>query len=151
MYLHHDSDLIWFDRDLVTSRSNECRRLIRELPAEPSPDQVFKLAEQYVGRFALDFEYEEWAAPYRDWLHASFLEVVERAVTSDIETGHFERGIRLARRVLDIDPGAEQVEVSLLRLYRASGAHAAAAEQYGHYAAVMRDQLGIEPPALETL
>ena len=150
-YLHHDSDLIWFDRDLVTSRSNECRRLIKALPPVPSPDQVFELTEQYAGRFALDFEYEEWAAPYRDWLHASFLEVVERAVTSDIETGHFERGIRLARRVLDIDPGAEQVEVSLLRLYRASGAHAAAAEQYGHYAALVREQLGIDPPPLETL
>ena len=59
------------------------------------------------GRFALDFEYEEWAAPYRDWLHASYLEVVERAVASDLETGHFDRGIRLARRVLDVDPGAE--------------------------------------------
>jgi DNA-binding SARP family transcriptional activator len=150
-YLHHDSDLIWFDRDLVTSRSNECRRLIKELPPLPSPDQVLKLTERYMGRFALDFEYEAWATPYRDWLHASFLEVVERAVTGDIETGHFERGIRLARRVLDIDPGAEQVEVSLLRLYRASGAHAAAAEQYGHYSAVIRDQLGVDPPPLESL
>jgi DNA-binding SARP family transcriptional activator len=53
--------------------------------------------------------------------------------------------------VLDIDPTAEQVEVSLLRLYRASGAHAAAAEQYSHYASVIRDQLGLDPPALETL
>jgi DNA-binding SARP family transcriptional activator len=150
-YLHHDSDLIWFDRELVTSRSNECRRLIKALPSTPSPDQVFALAEQYAGRFALDFDYEEWATPYRDWLHASFLDVVERAVTNDIETGHFDRGIRLARRVLDVDPNAEQVELSLLRLYRASGAHAAAAEQYGHYAAVVRDQLGIEPPALESL
>ena len=117
----------------------------------PAPDQCRSWSSTYAGRFALDFEYEEWAAPYRDWLHASFLEIVERAVTSDIETGHFERGIRLARRVLDVDPGAEQVEVSLLRLYRASGAHAAAAEQYGHYAAIMRDQLGIEPPPLESL
>jgi DNA-binding SARP family transcriptional activator len=89
--------------------------------------------------------------PYRDRLHASFLEVVERALMGDIETGQFDRGIRVARRALDIDPTAEQVEVSLLRLYRASGAHAAAAEQYGHYAAVMRDQLGIEPPPLESL
>jgi DNA-binding SARP family transcriptional activator len=150
-YLHHDSDLIWLDRDLVSSRSNECRRLLRALPPRPSPDQVSELIEAYSGRFALDFEYDEWAAPYRDWLHASFLEVVERALANDIETGHYERGIRVARRVLDVDPGAEQVEVFLLRLYRASGAHAAAAEQYGHYAAVMRDQLGIEPPPLDSL
>jgi DNA-binding SARP family transcriptional activator len=53
--------------------------------------------------------------------------------------------------VLDIDPSAESVEISLLRLYRASGAHAAAAEQYAHYATAMREQLGVEPPPLESL
>jgi DNA-binding SARP family transcriptional activator len=150
-YVHHDSELIWLDRELVTSRSNDCRNLILALPDVPTPDQVSQLIAAYEGRFALDFEYEEWSNPYRDWLHASFLEVVERALTADIETGHFERGIRLARRVLDIDPGAEQVELSLLRLYRASGAHAAAAEQYGHYAGVLRDELGVEPPPLDSL
>jgi DNA-binding SARP family transcriptional activator len=150
-YLHHDSDLIWLDTDLVGSRSHVCRRLIRDLPPAPAPEQVAELVNEYRGRFALDFEYEEWAAHYRDWLHASYLEIVERAVVSDLETGHFGRGIALARRVLEIDPTAESVEVSLLRLYRASGAHAAAAEQYGHYASQVREQLGVEPPALEDL
>lgn len=150
-YVHHDSDVIWLDAGLVMSRSNACRTLIRNLPSEPSPDDVQRLEDMYEGRFALDFEYEEWAAPYRDWLHASFLEIIERAVGRDLETGHHQRGIRLARRALDVDPMAEQVEVSLLRLYRASGAHAAAAEQYGHYAASIREQLGVEPPPLESL
>jgi DNA-binding SARP family transcriptional activator len=150
-YLHHDSDLMWLDPELVGSRSNECRRLIKAMPATPTSEQVSSLAELYRGRFALDFEYEEWTSSYRDWLHASFLEIVERAVTSDLETGHYQRGIHLARRVLDIDNGADRVEMTLLRLYRASGAYSAAAEQYGHYAAAMRDQLGIEPPPLESL
>jgi len=150
-YLHHDSDLIWLDSELIASRSNECRELIKSFPEAPSPDQVFALVDLYRGRFALDFEYEEWASPYRDWLHASYLEGVERAVRADLESGHFDRGITLARRVLDVDPNAEHVEVCLLRLYRASGAHAAAAEQYGHYASLMREQLGIEPPPLDSL
>ena len=60
-------------------------------------------------------------------------------------------GSHLARRVLDIDNAADRVEMTLLRLYRASGAYSAAAEQYGHYASAMRDQLGIEPPPLESL
>jgi DNA-binding SARP family transcriptional activator len=150
-YLHHYSDLIWLDQELVDSRSNTCRRLIKALPPVPSSDQVAELAIQYEGRFALDFEYEDWAAPYRDWLHASFLEVVERAVMSDLESGHYHRGITLARRVIDIDPTADRVEVSLLRLYRASGAHSAAAEQYSHYVSALRDQLGIEAPPLESL
>jgi DNA-binding SARP family transcriptional activator/tetratricopeptide (TPR) repeat protein len=150
-YLHHDSDLLWLDQGLLSSRSGLCQALITSMPRSPTPDQVARLVDAYEGRFALDFEYEEWAAPFRDWLHASYLEIVERAVTADIETGHFDRGIGLARRALRVDPTADNIEVSLLRLYRASGAHAAAAEQYSHYASSVREQLGVEPPALESL
>ena len=99
----------------------------------------------------MDFAYEEWAAAYRESLHASYLEVIERAVADDTKTGHFDRAILLARRAVEVDPDAEGIEVSLLRLYRLSGAHAAAAEQYGHYASVLRDQLGLEPPPLDSL
>jgi DNA-binding SARP family transcriptional activator len=50
-----------------------------------------------------------------------------------------------------VDGTAEQIEASLLRLYRVSGAHAAAAEQYAHYATYMREELGVEPPSLDAL
>jgi two-component SAPR family response regulator len=79
------------------------------------------------------------------------LEVVERSVADDFRAGHFDRGIAVARRALDIDSTAENLEVSLLRLYKATGAHAAAAEQYAHYSSVLRHELGIEPPTLESL
>ena len=57
--------------------------------AAGSPDarRCRRLVGAYTGRFALDFEYEEWAAPYRDWLHASYLEIVERAVTTISKLG----------------------------------------------------------------
>ena len=150
-YVHHDSDVIWLDPELVSSRSVECRRLIHDFPVRPSPDDVERISLMYRGRFALDFEYEEWAGGYRDSLHAAYLEVVERSVLDDFSMGHYDRGIRIARRALEVDDAAEQIEVSLLRLYRVSGAHAAAAEQYEHYATLMREELGIEPPALESL
>lgn len=150
-YVHHDSDVIWFDRELVTSRSDRCRELIQALPRRPSPDEVEGLSQLYQGRFALDFEYEEWAAAHRDSIHAAYLEIVERSVSEDVATGHHDRGIQLARRALDIDSSADGIEAALLRMYRVTGAHSAAAEQYGHYAAVMRSELGIEPVPLESL
>ncbi len=150
-YVHHDSGVIWLDAELVSSRSVECWRLIRQFPSRPSPDDVERLSILYRGRFALDFEYEEWASAYRDTLHAAYLEIVEKSVLEDFRSGHFDRGIIVARRALDVDPDAEQVEICLLRLYRVTGAHSAAAEQYAHYAAVMREELGIEPPPLESL
>jgi len=150
-YVHHDSDVIWLDPDLVSSRSVVCRQLIKEFPPRPDPEDVDQLTLAYRGRFALDFEYEEWAAAYRDTLHAAYLEIVERAVLDDFTSGHYDRGITIARRAMEVDPTAEQIEVCLLRLYRVTGAHAAAAEQYAHYSAVVREELGVEPPPLDSL
>jgi two-component SAPR family response regulator len=148
-YVHHDSDILWLDPELIGSRSSICARLLGSLGDKPDPDEVTSLVEVYRGRFALDFAYEPWAEAYRESLHAAFLEVVERSITADTDTGHYDRGIRVARAALSVDPDADQIEASLLRLYRLTGAHSAAGEQYAHYAAALRRDLGVEPPVLE--
>jgi DNA-binding SARP family transcriptional activator len=150
-YVHHDSDVLWLDQQLIRSRSQSCRNLIDALGPNPTPTDVDRLSETYLGRFALDFSYDEWSVPFRDALHVAYLRVIEESVNRDIESGHFGRGIVLARRALDIDPDLENLELSLLRLYRVTGAHSAAAEQYAHYAAYLREELGIEPPPLASL
>jgi DNA-binding SARP family transcriptional activator len=150
-FVHFDSNVIWLDHDLVDSRSAACQRILRDMGSASEPARVLALAGLYQGRFALDFAYEEWAIPFRDSLHAAYLHAIESCVSADTSTGHYDRGIHLARAALDVDPAADGLEASLVRLYRMSGAHAAAAEQYEHYAAVVRDELGVEPPALEAL
>ena len=40
--------------------------------------------------------------------------------------------------------------MALLQLYKATGLHQTAAEHYAQYAQFQRDQLGVEPPELET-
>jgi DNA-binding SARP family transcriptional activator len=110
-----------------------------------------RLAESYTGRFGVDFIYDDWASSFRDTLHASFLDRIERAVVTDTKAGFFDRALSVTQLALQADPDAEQIELCLLRLYRRTGANAAAAEQYGHYASVLRDQLGVEPPPLESI
>lgn len=150
-YLHHENQMVWLDSDLVTSRSIECRAMLRAVKGDPSPEQMRALSQGYRGRFALDFAYEEWAAASRDSLHASYLGVVERSIRLDTANGEFDRAILLAQKALDADPEADRIEAALLGLYRRVGAHSAAAEQYGHYAATLRNDLGIEPPPLDAL
>jgi LuxR family maltose regulon positive regulatory protein len=150
-YVHYDSDLVWLDPELVTSRSVQTRTAIRAVESDPCPENVEELANLYDARFALDFAYEEWAVDYRNSIHAAYLEIIERAVIADTNAGAFDRAIGLARRAIDVDPEAEQIELALLKLYRRTGAHAAAAEQYVHYSDVLRNDLGIEPPPLESL
>ena len=63
----------------------------------------------------------------------------------------FDAAIRIGHRVLAIDADADNIELALLRAYKAGGRHAAAAEQYAHYSAYVRDELGIDPPAFQDL
>jgi DNA-binding SARP family transcriptional activator len=59
--------------------------------------------------------------------------------------------MELSRALLETDPSLDQVEASLVKMYRLLGAHAAAAEQYQHYTTVMREDLGIEPLPLDQM
>ena len=146
-YVGQDGETIWLDQELVDGRSRRCLEIIRRVSGQPTPDQSVALATEYRGRFALDFAYEDWAAAYRDGLHAGFLRVMEHAIRSDLDTGQFGRGTFLAERALEADPDAEEIQAALVRLYRLSGAHAAAAEQYEHYSSTMRS-LGVEAPPI---
>jgi DNA-binding SARP family transcriptional activator len=146
-YVHQDGETIWLDPELVVSRSGRCRAMIRSLLGVPTPDEAATLANEYRARFALDFAYEDWASSYRDQLHASYLRVMEQAIRLDMDSGHIARATFLAERAADVEPDSDDLQVVLIHLYRLSGAHAAATEQYGRYAENLRG-IGVEPPAL---
>jgi len=150
-YLRHETDLIWLDPGLVSAESETCKRAIEEARKSSAWATVDLVSRSYRGRFALDFEYEEWSTNYRDNLHASYLEMIERAVEDEMRAARFDRAIELCRRALDVDPLCEPIERQLLRVYRLTGAHAAAEEQYRHYSTAMADDLGVSPPPLEEL
>jgi len=144
-YLRQESDLVFLDQDLVRAASADCQALIGQLDRDPSPDLIERLSLTYVGRFAADFAYEDWAADHRDWLHVSYLQIMETAITKDIAAGKFARGIVLARRALEVEPRLDTLGLSLLKLLKGGGAHSAAAEQYQRYASLLRNEIGIEP------
>lgn len=143
-YLRQDGETIWLDPDLIESRSRRCHALIRSSDGEPDAAMSLALASEYLGRFALDFAYEEWAGPYRDNLHAAYLRVIESSVRLDVDSGNYTRGVFLAERASEIEPDSEELQLSLVRVYRLAGAHAAASERYAHYSKLMED-LGAEP------
>ena len=88
--------------------------------------------------------------PFRDALHASYLRVMERAVRMDLNSGHLARGTYVAERAVEVEPDAEEIRTALVGLYKQQGAHAAAAEQYAHYAQSLRG-LGEEPLPMSEL
>ncbi len=149
-YVGFDGEVVLLDPELVDTVSRRCWRW---LEGQRSPDggAVADLLDEYVNRYAVDFAYEEWAVPYRDTLHAAVLGYVEQAMGAAATSERWDTVISLARRVLTIDSAADAIELGLLHAYKRSGRRAAAAEQYAHYAAAIREELGVEPPLLEDI
>ncbi|MHB8891921.1 MAG: BTAD domain-containing putative transcriptional regulator [Candidatus Limnocylindrales bacterium] len=149
-YVLFDGEVVSLNADLVESASRECWRTMGRYPAD-SEEGAVRLLEHYRGRYALDFAYEDWASSYRENLHAAVLARVEAAIYASSQSGRVDDAIRIAHAILAIDPSADAIELGLLRIYKASGRHAAAAEQYSHYASVLRDELGADPPSYDEL
>jgi DNA-binding SARP family transcriptional activator len=147
-YVGFDGDVVSLDRDLIDTTSRRTWELLGAA-RHPNVATAEELLRSYRGRYALDFAYEEWAAPYRETLHAAVLSFTEAALQAGFDEGNVEAVIRVARSLLKVDPDADTIELLLLRAYKRSGRGAAAAEQYAHYATVMKEELGVDPPAYE--
>jgi DNA-binding SARP family transcriptional activator len=144
-YVAFDGDVLALDGELVDSLSRRCWCFIA-LARNGDEDALRQLLGAYCGTYALDFAYEEWAAGYRENLHAAVLGAAETGVRAAIERRDIDTAIEFAHSMLAVDPAADAIELELLRAYKVGGRHAAAAEQYAHYAAYMRGELGTEPP-----
>lgn len=148
-YVRLEGELVWMDPGLVESTSRQFAELAASAEAEPT--MAFRAIGLYKGKFAPEFEYEDWAIATRDGLHAAYLALVARTLRHCAEEGDWLQGAATARLALSVDPSAEDIEKNLIALYHHAGSHAAAAEQYSHFAASQRAEYGVEPPPLEVL
>lgn len=152
-YVRYESELLWLDQRLVVVDSvrfynGAARRPPKDVRNE---DLAVSLLNVYTGTFCPEFEYEEWALGWRDRLHSVYLALMQQTQVTLIRAGRLQQALQLALLALQTDPDAGDTERTLVWLYSAMGARAAAAEQYEHYAATQRDQLGIEPPSLSQI
>ncbi len=149
-YVHFESDLVWLDRELVSAESVGFQGQVSHALATPDdPDVSASALSLYRGRFAPEFEYEEWASAWRDLLHSQYLHLAETLMGRLIRDGRLLEAADLAVEVLRVDATADHFERELIWLYGALGARSAAAEQYGHYAEVQRSEYGVEPPTFD--
>jgi DNA-binding SARP family transcriptional activator len=144
-YVDFEGEVLRLNPELVDATSRLCWRLVADWKAGRAT-AIDELLAHYTNTYALDFTYEEWAAGYRDNLHAAVLDAMDREIGAALNRGDFDRAIQMAQQILRVDPTADAIELLLLRAYKRSKRHAAAAEQYAHYAAVLREELGAEPP-----
>jgi ATP/maltotriose-dependent transcriptional regulator MalT/DNA-binding SARP family transcriptional activator len=151
-YLVVEPDVVFLDPDLVQIDSAAFfRQVSAALASDNIADVAVPILRDYPAKFALDFEYEEWSLAWRDQLHGLFLETTEAASGALLAAGRFKPAINVLERALAIDDSALELEVALIRALHQSGALAAAAHQYRHYAKAHQDEYGAAPQDLGTL
>lgn len=149
-YVQQDGETIWLDPELVHAQSSACRSTIARVGSRPSATDAIQVLSQYPAPFALDFAYEEWATRYREPLHTAVLRVVESGLAMAIQTGDLANAITVAEHAVLLEPESEELQLALVVLYRRTGAHAAAAEQYGQYVESMK-ALGLQPASTDEI
>jgi len=152
-YVRSEGELLRLDQELVTSDS---ARFADAASAAFKGrvidiDRAVVAIRMYAGRFLPEFEYDDWAAAWRDRLHSSFLHLVHGAQVELVRLRRNTEAIDLTHHALAIDPTSPELERALIWLYASVGASTAAAEQYAHYATAMRSELGIDAPRFEDL
>ena len=140
-YINHSGDLVWLDESKVVVDSvrfgTHAAEALSLVDVDPNP--AIEALELYSGRFAIEFEYEEWALGWRDYLHSTFLHLARSAHRTLACRGDLAAALTIAHRALSEDPQATDIERALVWTYAAADSHDAAAQQYQHFAASFRE------------
>jgi TolB-like protein/DNA-binding SARP family transcriptional activator len=139
-------DRLYLDPDRVDVDVAEFDQLCRER----SPDDLERAAALYRGEFLEGLALKE--EPYEEWLRAERESLQERAIEAlmtllrcHLDAGNAEQGVRVARRVLSLDPLRETAHRALMRLYADMGDRSLALKQYQSCCDVLNADLGVQP------
>jgi len=150
-YVAVQGELVWLNSRLVRAKSVDFFGAAQAgLRSGLDLAAISDVLLAYEGRFAPEFEYEEWAMSWRSRLHTAFLELSSRAVARAIDAGELALARDVAVHALGIDSDNPELERTLVWLLWQLGARAAAMAQYQHLVA-HEDADGLESVALDEI
>ena len=119
---------------------------------ESSVNALERAAALYRGEFLEGFSvneelYEEWLRTERTSLQERAMRALMRLLRRRLDAGDVEDGVRVARKVLSLDPLRETAHRALMRLYAATGDRALALKQYQSCCDILNAELGVRPEA----
>lgn len=124
----------------------------------PDPHRLATAVDLYGGDFLAGFhikdseEFDLWMVSEQERLRDKVLEALRILVESYLSRGEYRFGVQYARRLVAIDPLAEEAYRYLMRLYALSGRRSQALARYEDLRQVLRDNMDVEPmPETEAL
>ena len=152
-YVQFHGETLALSSELVVAESVDFHRKAMDAVrrSDMDPEEGTTCLAKYRGRFAPEFEYEDWSLDWREQVHTMYLHVVARMQRELGRAGDFSGAIAITEAALSLDPRNSELNESLVWLLMSAGSRAAAAERYAYYAEVHRAELGVPPPTLEDL
>lgn len=95
-------------------------------------------------------DFDDWRALEAGRLREQALGAIGELLEQSLASGATDAGVRLATRLLALDPLRESAHRALMRLYAQQGRHALALKQYRICHDVLRRDLGVEPEPATT-
>jgi DNA-binding SARP family transcriptional activator len=151
-YVPLDAELVYLDSELVQVDSVA---FMRQASDALGSTDVFRrgpaILRLYTGRFAPEFEYEDWASDWRTLLHAQFLHLTHATAAALIATNRIQPAVEVLTNAVELDGLAFETRSTLVRTLTRAGALDAAADHYRQYASLMKRELGVRAPPLDSL
>jgi two-component SAPR family response regulator len=142
-----EQDLVFLDEEMFQVDSVAFNRQAADiLKSGEAANRGPELLSLYRGRFAPEFEYEEWAESWRTALHGTYLHLAHRTATELGRSGRLWEATEVLTPVVSIDPLAFDLRATLIGYLAAVGSVDAAMAHYKNYADLHVRDLGV--PAL---
>ena len=143
--IYLDPELVQIDSVAFVRQATEALNSADVARAGPS------ITRLYGGRFAPEFEYEDWAEDWRTLVHAQFLLLSQATAVALLASERTQTAIDVLARAIELDPLAFSLRASLIRALSRVGAVDAAVDHYRQYANLMKRELGLRAPPFEAL
>ena len=151
-YVALDNEVDYLDPELVQVDSVAFMRQATDALASADLSHTgVATARLYAGRFAPEFEYEDWAEDWRTLLHAQFLRLSQLTAADLVKAGKIQTAIEVLTQAVEIDPMALDLRASLIRALTQDGSVDAAADHYRQFTRLSKRELGVRAPPLESL
>ena len=151
-YVRMESDLVFLDSEMFQVDSIAFARQATEAVGRPNLARVGPpLLGLYNGRFAPEFEYEDWAEEWRNHVHGAYLHLAHATARELERASDIDGAINILTNAVGLDALAFDLRSSLIRCLARAGSIDAARMHYNHLASLHRQELGAEPEAFESL
>jgi DNA-binding SARP family transcriptional activator len=138
------------DVEAFLGEAREGQRLASEGHAGDARVLLESAEARYAGDFLEEDRYEDWAAPLREEVRATYISVARTLGQMAKASAEHDAAVRLYLRILEWDPYDEDAHLTLIGVLDRAGRHGEARRRYRSYVERMRE-IDVEPALLSNV